>query len=178
MAGQAGNEEEMRLALYPYRFLTLSHPMKKLTIAVGGDHAGYALKGAVIQFLKDEGHEVEDCGSNSPEPVDFPDIAQLVCQRVLDGKVQRGVLVCGTGVGARIAANKKRGIRASVCHDIYSAHQCVEHDDVNVACIGAQVIGLSIAAECLRAFLAAEFSTDEQFRRRVAKLTELERPDA
>jgi ribose 5-phosphate isomerase B len=149
--------------------------MKRLAIAVGGDHAGYALKGAVIQFLKNEGHEVEDCGSYSPDPVDFPDIAQLVCRRVLEGKAQRGVLVCGTGVGACIAANKKRGIRASVCHDIYSAHQCVEHDDVNVACVGAQIVGLNIVEECLRAFLSAEFSTDEQFRRRVAKLAELER---
>jgi ribose 5-phosphate isomerase B len=152
--------------------------MKRQSIAVGGDHAGYVLKGEVIQFLKSEGHQVEDCGSYGPEPVDFPDIARLVCQRVLEGKAQRGVMVCGTGVGACIAANKKRGIRACVCHDIYSAHQCVEHDDVNVACLGAQIIGLNIAEECLRAFLSAEFSTDEQFRRRVAKLSELERQEA
>jgi ribose 5-phosphate isomerase B len=158
--------------------LSSSHAMKRLTIAVGGDHAGYALKGAVIQFLTNEGHRVVDCGSHNPAPVDFPDIAQLVCRRVLDGKAKRGVLVCGTGVGACIAANKMRGVRAAICHDIYSAHQCVEHDDVNVACIGAQIIGLSIAEECLRAFLSAKFSTDEQFRRRVAKLTALERAEA
>src|ERR1035437_9253794 len=145
MAGQAGIEEEMRLALYPYRFLTLSHFMKRLTIAVGGDHAGYALKGAVIQFLKDEGHEVEDCGSYDPAPVDFPDIAQLVCQRVLEGKAQRGVMVCGTGVGACIAANKSGVFRASVGHDIFSAHQCVGQDDVNGACPGPKIMGIKIA---------------------------------
>ena len=152
--------------------------MRKLSIAIGSDHAGYALKGAVIEFLRNEGHDLEDCGTHSPAPVDFPDIVQLVCQRVLQGKAQRAVLLGGSGVGACIAANKMRGIRASLCHDIYCAHQCVEHDDVNVACIGAQVVGIRIAEECLRAFLSVEFSTNEQFRRRVAKLTELERREA
>ena len=149
--------------------------MAQLSLAVGGDHAGYALKGEVIAFLRREGHTVTDCGSFDPEPVDFPDIARRLCEEVRTGRTERGILVCGTGVGACIAANEIPGIRASLCHDIYSAHQCVEHDDVNVACIGGQVIGVRIAEECLRAFLAASFSTDEQFRRRVAKLSELER---
>ena len=152
--------------------------MKSFTIAVGGDHAGFPLKGPVIEFLRGLGHEVEDCGSYNPEPVDFPDITRAVCERVRDGRAHRGILVCGTGVGACIAANKVPGIRASVCHDVSSAHQCVEHDDVNVAAIGAQVVGAKVAEDCLRAFLAAEFSTEEQFRRRVAKLAEMERAAA
>lgn len=149
--------------------------MKPLTLAIGGDHAGFALKGPLIEFLRAQGHAMEDCGSYDPAPVDFPDIAKAVCERVRDGRAARGILVCGTGVGACIAANKIPGIRATVCHDVYSAHQSVEHDDVNVACIGAQVIGVKAAEDCLRAFLAATFSTEEQFRNRVAKLAVLER---
>jgi ribose 5-phosphate isomerase B len=152
--------------------------MKQLTLAVGGDHAGFILKGPLIEFLKKEGHIVEDCGSYDPNPVDFPDITRMVCERVKDGRADRGILVCGTGVGAGIAANKIPGIRAAVCHDIYSAHQCVEHDDVNVACVGAQVVGANIAQECLTAFLAASFSTEPEFRRRVMKLGEMERREA
>jgi len=149
--------------------------VKSLFLAVGGDHAGFPLKGPLIEFLRSQGHVVEDCGSYDPAPVDFPDIAKAVCDRVRDGRAVRAILVCGTGVGACIAANKVPGIRASVCHDIYSAHQCVEHDDVNVVCIGAQVIGAKVAEDCLRAFLSAEFSTEEQFRNRVAKIAGLER---
>jgi ribose 5-phosphate isomerase B len=149
--------------------------MASLSLAVGCDHAGFPMKGPVIEFLRAQGHTVEDCGSYDPAPVDFPDIARTVCGRVLGGRAVRGILVCGTGVGACIAANKIPGIRATVCHDIYSAHQSVEHDDVNVACVGAQVIGLKVAEDCLRAFLAARFSTEEQFRKRVQKLAELER---
>jgi ribose 5-phosphate isomerase B len=152
--------------------------MAKLSLAIGSDHAGFPLKGPLIAFLKDEGHSVEDCGSYDPAPVDFPDIAKLVCARVRDGRADRGIMVCGSGVGASIAANKIPGIRASICHDIYSAHQCVEHDDVNIACLGAQIIGQSVAEECLRAYLAATFSTEEHFRRRVAKLAEMERSAA
>ena len=151
--------------------------LEKRSVAIGGDHAGHALKNAVIRFLEKEGHKVEDCGSYSPDPIDFPDIAQLISRRVLEGRAQRGILVCGTGVGACIAANKIPGIRAAVCHDIYSSHQCVEHDDVNVACIGAQVVGASVTEECLRAFLSAEFSNEDHFRRRVAKLADLERAE-
>jgi ribose 5-phosphate isomerase B len=146
-----------------------------MKIAIGGDHAGYPLKGPVIELLRAQGHDVDDFGSYSPEPVDFPDIARLVCAAVRDGAAERGVMVCGTGVGACIAANKIPGIRAALCHDTYSAHQCVEHDDVNVLCIGAQIVGIKLVGEILSAFLAAEFSTAEEFRRRVRKLSEMER---
>jgi ribose 5-phosphate isomerase B len=146
-----------------------------MKLAVGGDHAGFPLKGPVIEFLRSQGHEVEDFGAHSADPVDFPDIARLVCAAVRDGAAERGVMVCGTGVGACIAANKIPGIRAALCHDTYSAHQCVEHDDVNVLCIGAWIVGIRVTEEVLRAFLAAEFSTAEEFRRRVRKLSDLER---
>jgi ribose 5-phosphate isomerase B len=152
--------------------------MRTFSIAVGGDHAGFALKGPLVDFLVSLGHQIQDCGSYDPAPVDFPDIAKKVCNQILERKAERAVLICETGVGACIAANKVPGIRASLCHDIYSAHQCVEHDDVNVVCIGAEVIGIKLAEDCLRAFLAANFSTDEQFRRRVAKLAEFERSAA
>jgi ribose 5-phosphate isomerase B len=149
--------------------------MTTFRLAVGGDHAGFAMKGPVIQFLRELGHTVEDCGSFDPAPVDFPDVSKAVCDRVRDGHADRGVLVCGSGVGAVIAGNKIPGIRASLIHDIYCAHQCVEHDDVNVACIGALVIGMKVAEDCLRAFLDATFSTDPDIRRRVAKLGDLDR---
>jgi ribose 5-phosphate isomerase B len=146
-----------------------------MKIAIGCDHAGFPLKGTVINGIEKLGHEVIDHGSYNPDPVDFPDIAKLVCTSVLNGGAERGILVCGTGVGASIASNKIPGIRASVCHDIYTAHQCVEHDDVNVICIGAQIIGPTLAVELIERFLNAEFSTEEQFRRRVAKLHEMDK---
>ena len=149
-----------------------------MKIALGNDHAGYSMKADVRAILDSLGVEVLDVGSFGPEPVDFPDIAREVCSRVLNGQAQRGILVCGTGVGACIAANKIPGIRASVCHDIYSARQCVEHDDVNVAGVGAWVIGASVAQEHLQAFLNTAFSTAPEFRRRVAKLAEMERQAA
>jgi ribose 5-phosphate isomerase B len=128
----------------------------------------------VIDFLRAEGHEVQDFGTHSTEPVDFPDIARLVCGAVRSGDAERGIMVCGTGVGAAIAANKMHGIRAALCHDTFSAHQCVEHDDVNVLCVGAWIVGIRAVEEILRAFLSAEFSTSEEFRRRVRKLAEME----
>lgn len=149
-----------------------------MKIAIGGDHAGFPLKGPVIELLKAGGHDVTDHGTHSTEPVDFPDIAQLVCDQVRTGGAERGILVCGTGVGAAIAGNKVPGIRATVCHDVYSAHQCVEHDDVNLLCIGAQIVGVKLAAEIIETFLKAEFSSEPQFRRRVQKLHEMERKAA
>lgn len=146
-----------------------------MKLAVGGDHAGFPLKDPIIEQLRAWGHEVTDHGTHSTEPVDFPDIARLVTDQVRNGEVARGILVCGTGVGAAIAGNKTPGIRAAVGHDIYSAHQCVEHDDVNLLCIGAQIIGSKLAEEILQAFLQAEFSTAPEFRRRVQKLHDLER---
>lgn len=145
-----------------------------MRIAVGGDHAGFPLKGHVMEVLKELGHEVTDCGSYDPEPIDFPDITKVVCEKVLSKEADKAILVCGTGVGASIAANKIPGIRASVCHDIYSSHQCVEHDDVNVMCIGAQIIGPALVKELLESFLTAEFSTAIEFRRRVEKLSLME----
>ena len=148
---------------------------KIMKIAVGCDHAGFPLKDTVIKGLISMGHEVADCGSYDLEPVDFPDIAKLVGHTILNGEAKRGILVCGTGVGASIAANKIPGIRASLCHDIYTAHQCVEHDDVNVITIGAQIIGPLLALELIGKFLDAEFSTEEEFRRRVNKLNEMDK---
>lgn len=146
-----------------------------MRVALGNDHAGLPLKAHVKAVMEAESAGVVDLGTDSQEPVDFPDVAARVCRSIRDGETQRGVMVCGTGVGAAIAANKIAGIRAAVCHDTYSARQCVEHDDVNVLCLGAQIIGPTIAAELIRSFLGARFSTDEAFRRRVAKLGEMER---
>lgn len=145
-----------------------------MKIVVGSDHAGFPLKAEIISQLEELGHEVEDVGSFDPLPVDFPDIARLVCDKVNSKAAERGLLVCGTGVGAAIAANKIRGIRAAVCHDVHSAHQCVEHDDVNVMCIGAQIVGPWLARDLVAAYLSAEFDRNEDFVRRVEKLAQLE----
>ena len=145
-----------------------------MRLVIGSDHAGFPLKGTVLGLLKSWGHTVKDCGCFSTDPVDFPDIAAAVCTELKAGRADRGIMVCGTGVGAAIACNKAHGIRAALCHDTYSAHQCVEHDDVNLLCLGAQVIGPSLAEEILSAFLKAKFSTEEQFHRRVRKLNELD----
>jgi ribose 5-phosphate isomerase B len=145
-----------------------------MKIAVGSDHAGFPLKGKVLDVLREKGHEITDFGSFDPNPVDFPDIAKKVCAAILDGKSERGIMFCGTGVGACIACNKISGIRASVCHDIYTAHQCVEHDDVQVIAMGAQIIGHTVALELIDLFLSAKFSTSEEFRRRVKKLEQMD----
>jgi ribose 5-phosphate isomerase B len=145
-----------------------------MRLVVGSDHAGWSLKGSLVAHIKSLGHEVVDVGSYDDKPVDFPDIARQVAAKVTSGEVNRGIMVCGTGVGASIAANKMKGIRAAVCHDVHSAHQSVEHDDVNVMCIGAKIVGAWLANDLVSAFLTAEFSTDEDFRRRVAKLHEMD----
>ena len=146
-----------------------------MRLVIGSDHAGFPLKATVVAHLRQAGHEVADVGSFDPNPVDFPDIARQVAAAITGGKAERGIMVCGTGVGACIAANKIPGIRAALCHDVYSAHQCVEHDDVNVMCLGAQIVGDKLAMELIDAFLKAEFSTEEHFRRRVRKLHEIEK---
>lgn len=148
-----------------------------MKIAIGSDHAGFALKAIVAQHIRDLGHALEDIGSFDEAEVDFPDIAADLTERVRSGRADRGIMVCGTGVGAAIAANKHKGIRAAVCHDVHSAHQCVEHDNVNVMCLGAQIVGAWLAKDLVTAYLAASFSTDENFRRRVAKLDEIDAPD-
>ncbi|WP_011581840.1 MULTISPECIES: ribose 5-phosphate isomerase B [Chelativorans] len=145
-----------------------------MKIIIGSDHAGYPLKADIISHIESLGHEVIDVGCHSTDPVDFPDIAQDLTDKLLKGEGDRGLMVCGTGVGAAIAANKRAGIRAAVGHDVYSAHQCVEHDDVNVLCIGAQIVGAWLARDLVSAYLSAEFSTSEEFRRRVEKLNEMD----
>ena len=145
-----------------------------MKLVIGSDHAGFPMKADLVAFVKGLGHEVEDVGSYDPAPVDFPDIARKVAATITEGRAERGLMVCGTGVGASIGANKMKGIRAAVCHDVHSAHQCVEHDDVNVMCIGAQIVGAWLAKDLIAAYLAAEFSTAEEFRRRVAKLAEMD----
>src|SRR5690242_15246289 len=145
-----------------------------MRLVIGSDHAGWPLKQTVIDHIRSLGHDVVDVGSYDDKPVDFPDIARAVAQKVTSGEAARGIMVCGTGVGASIAANKMKGIRAAVCHDVHSAHQSVEHDDVNVMCIGAQIVGPWLAKDLIAAYLSAKFSTSEEFRRRVAKLAEMD----
>jgi ribose 5-phosphate isomerase B len=143
-------------------------------IVVGNDHAGFGLRDRVFTYLAALGVDATDVGTDSAEPVDFPLVTQQVTQRVLDGTADRGILVCGTGVGACIAANKVPGIRAAVCHDTHVARQSVEHDDVNVLCIGAWIVGPLIAEDVISAFLDAHFGTGDDVRRRVQQLRELE----
>jgi ribose 5-phosphate isomerase B len=145
-----------------------------MRIAVGGDHAGVRLKAILVDGLRADGHEVLDLGTFDETPVDFPEIAQRTCAAVLDGSAERGILVCGTGVGAAIASNKVPGIRAAVGHDVYSARQAVNHDDVNVLCLGADVVGPTLAAELLRTYLAARFDPAPEFTRRVAMLAAMD----
>lgn len=145
-----------------------------MRIAVGADHAGYPLKVEVVRFLEKEGHEIIDLGTHSTDPVDFPDYAKSVGEAVQQGKAERGILVCGSGVGACVAANKLRGIRAALCHDTYTAHQGVEHDDINVLCLGGRVIGPALAFDILKSWLSARFVGAERHRRRVAKIVEME----
>lgn len=145
-----------------------------MKIACAGDHAGFRLKQMLVEELREEGHVVEDLGARDETPTDYPDFARALGRAVLEGRAERGILVCGSGIGAAVAANKIRGIRAGVAHDIYSAHQGVEHDDVNVLCLGARVIGPAPALEIARAFLAARFSGEERHVRRVKKIREIE----
>lgn len=145
-----------------------------MRLVIGSDHAGFPLKALVIEHVRSQGHDVVDVGSYDEQPVDFPDVARQVTGAIINKEADRGLMVCGTGVGASIAANKVRGIRAAVCHDVHSAHQAVEHDDVNVMCIGAQIVGAWLAKDLISAYLEAEFSSDEEFRRRVEKLHQMD----
>jgi len=146
-----------------------------MRIAVGADHAGFQLKQDVAGYLKELGHEVIDLGPNSTEPVDYPDYAEAVGKTVIENRAERAVLICGSGVGASVSANKISGIRAAVCHDTYSAHQGVEHDDINVLVLGARIIGAELARELVRTFLAARFTHEERHVRRVGKIKVLEK---
>jgi ribose 5-phosphate isomerase B len=142
-------------------------------IVIGADHAGFALKELLKQFLAKD-HPVVDVGTDSEVSVDYPDFAAKVGQAILDGKAERGILICGSGVGAAVAANKIKGIRASVCHDAYSAHQGVEHDDMNVLVLGSRIIGPALAQDLVVGFLAAHFNPLERYVRRLKKVSALE----
>jgi RpiB/LacA/LacB family sugar-phosphate isomerase len=146
-----------------------------MQIAIGSDHAGYELKECLEAFMKDLGHEVDDLGTHSGDPVDYPDYAEAVARDVAEGKAERGVVLCGSGVGACIVANKVHGVRAGTCHDTYSGHQGVEHDDMNVLVLGARIIGLEVAKEVVKAFLGARFSGEERHQRRLSKLIDVEK---
>jgi RpiB/LacA/LacB family sugar-phosphate isomerase len=146
-----------------------------MRIAIGSDHAGFALKENVAALLRQLGHEVEDVGTHSTESVDYPDYAEALGKALQKGQAERGVLICGSGVGASVAANKLQGIRAGLCHDTYSAHQGVEHDDMNVLVMGARVIGPELARELVVAYLGAKFTGEERHRTRLEKVRALER---
>ncbi len=146
-----------------------------MIVAIGCDHAGFALRDRVIDEVKRAGHAVVDCGTFDTEPCDYPDIARKVSEAILSGKARRGVILCGSGVGASVAANKVPDIRAGLCHDTFSARQGVEDDNMNVLCLGARVIGPEVAGEAIRAFLRAEFSSAERHQRRVDKVKAIER---
>jgi RpiB/LacA/LacB family sugar-phosphate isomerase len=145
-----------------------------MKVAVGSDHAGFHLKQEVAEALRKEGHEVLDVGTQSTAPVDYPDFAEALGLAVRDGRAERGVLICGSGVGAAVAANKLPGVRAAICHDTYSAHQGVEHDDMNVLVLGGRIVGPALAHELVRAYLGARYTGEERHARRLAKIKALE----
>jgi len=145
-----------------------------MKISIGSDHAGFPLKQEVIAHLRGEGHEVVDLGTNNTDPVDYPDYAEAVGKSILDGTVKRAILICGSGVGASVAANKIPGVRAGLCHDGYSAHQGVEHDDMNVLVLGARVIGVALAKELVANYMHASFTNEERHVRRLKKVIAIE----
>ena len=145
-----------------------------MKVVIGSDHAGFQLKNAMGDVLRAMGNEVLDVGAFNENPSDYPDYAEAVGRAVLDGKAERGVLICGSGVGASVAANKLPGIRAGMCHDTYSAHQGVEHDDINILVLGSRVIGVALAQDLVKAFMAAKFSNEERHVRRLGKVKALE----
>jgi len=145
-----------------------------MKIVIGSDHAGFALKNAMGDVLRGLGNAVLDVGAFNENPSDYPDFAEAVGRAVLDGRAERGVLICGSGVGASVAANKLVGIRAAVCHDTYSAHQGVEHDDMNVLVLGSRIIGVKLAEDLVKAFWGAQFTNEERHKRRLAKIAVLE----
>lgn len=145
-----------------------------MKVVIGSDHAGFQLKNAMGDLLRSMGNDVLDVGAFNENPSDYPDFADAVGRAVLDRKAERGVLVCGSGVGASVAANKLPGIRAGMCHDTYSAHQGVEHDNINVLVLGSRVIGVALAQDLVRAFMGAKFSNEERHVRRLGKVKALE----
>jgi len=147
-----------------------------MIVAVAFDHRGVKLRDRVLQIVSNLGHEILDLGTDTIDPrIDYPDKAREIGEAIRSGEAERGVLVCGSGVGASVAACKLPGIRAAICHDVYSAHQGVEHDNMNVLCLGSEVIGAELATDLIRTFLAAEFQGEERYVRRLQKIEELER---
>jgi RpiB/LacA/LacB family sugar-phosphate isomerase len=146
-----------------------------MKVAIGADHAGFELKERIKAHLAEQGHDALDLGVHDPTPSDYPDAAEAVAEALLGGRVERGLLVCGSGVGVAVAANKIPGIRAGLCGDHYSAHQGVEHDDMNVLCLAARVIGEEVAFELVDAFISARFSGEQRHVRRLAKVLAIER---
>lgn len=145
-----------------------------MKIAIAADHAGYALKAPLMEWIASLGHEVIDAGGHNDPTDDYPDFAVEVGSAIREGRAERGILICGSGVGVNIAANKIPGVRASICHDSYSARQGVEHDDMNVLVVGGRVIGVELAREVARAFVSASFSTEPRFQRRLDKVKAIE----
>jgi ribose 5-phosphate isomerase B len=146
-----------------------------MKIAIACDHGGFPLKGEITELVRSLGHEAEDLGAHRLDPTDdYPDFARSVGQAIQHDQVRRGIVICGSGVGACMAANKLKGVRAGLCHDTYSAAQCVEHDDVNVLCLGARVVGSALARELVRAFVTTEFSGEERHIRRLKKVNAIE----
>jgi len=145
-----------------------------MIVACGFDHAGVSLRERLLSLIKESGHEVLDLGTDNTEPVDYPDKALAVGRAVVSGEADRGIIVCGSGAGVAVAACKIRGIRAATIHDTYTAHQAVEHDNLNVICLGGRVVGSALAAEIVAACLAAEFSGEQRHVRRLAKVAEIE----
>ena len=145
-----------------------------MRVAVASDHAGFPLKARVLKEVSEAGHEPVELGVYSTEPSDYPDSAAELGEAIVDGKAERGILLCGSGVGASVAASKIPGVRAALCHDTYSARQGVEHDDMNVLCLGARIVGEELAAELVRAFLTATFQPEERFVRRLNKVIAIE----
>lgn len=146
-----------------------------MRVVLGADHRGYQLKDLLLAHLREQGVETIDAGANGPESVDYPDYAIKIGEAINSGRADRGILVCGSGVGACVAANKIEGIRAAITHDTYSAHQGVQHDDMNVICLGSHIIGQDLAIEVVDAFLSAAFVPEERYLRRLEKVKALEK---
>jgi len=157
-----------------HSLIVMSNPEPSLRLAVGGDHAGFSLKEMVIERFGDLVTDLIDCGTHDESPCDYPDFAVEVAEKINGGQADRGLLICGSGVGVSVAANKITGIRAAICHDTYSAHQGVEHDDMNILCIGGRIIGSELAFEIIRSFLAARYTPQKRHARRLQKILALE----
>ncbi len=146
-----------------------------MNVAVSCDHAGFPYKAAIIQAVQDLGHTVIEMGASSTEPIDYPDITEPVARAIQSGQTDWAIIICGSGVGVTFTANKYKGVRACICHDSYSAHQGVEHDNLNVLCLGARIVGLEVAKELVSVFLGAKFSSMERYHRRIEKVESIER---